>query len=99
MLGGSKNISAQTPKWGGLKVSTSQFDAPVAIFWGQCRVTTNAIDYVNFQAKKVGGKKSGGGKKGGSATYNYSASVELAMGEGPVDSIVRVFATGSTSST
>lgn len=95
--GGSSNRAQPTVVYSGLKVSTSQFDVPKQIFWGRRRLTWNAIDYVNFKAKKVGNKKSGGGKKGGGQLYTYSASVVLALGEGPLDQVKRAFASGTTS--
>lgn len=83
--------------YSGLNVSTSQYNLPVPIFWGQRRLSTNAIDYDNFQrhATSAGGK--GGGGKGGS--YDYTADVLQSLGEGPFDRIANIWASGSTTTT
>lgn len=83
--------------YSGLNVGTSQYNLPVALMWGQRRLSPNAIDYDNFQkhTQSAGGK--GGGGKGGTSTY--SADCLLALCEGPIDSIPRIWASGSTTTT
>ena len=85
--------------YSGLNVSTSQWNMPVPIFWGTVRLTTNAIDYMNFQQHSASGK--GGGKGGGGKgqNYTYSADVLMGLAEGPIDSIQNIWANGSTTTT
>jgi hypothetical protein len=90
--------SAPRPIWySGLNVGSSQLDLPVPLFWGQRRLATNAIWYGDFQKHAVSPKGKGGGK--GGQEYDYTAAVIMAMCEGQVDSIARIFAQGSTTST
>jgi len=84
--------------YSGLNVGSSQWNAPVPIFWGMRRLSTNAIWFNNFKSKPVSGKGKGGGGKGDQAK-TYSASVCLGLCEGVVDSIGNIWADGSTTTT
>lgn len=97
-LFGSPGTTHAPPVYSGLQVSTSQLDVPVAIFWGQRRLGTNAIDFADFQGHAVKGKGKGGGTKG-SQPKDYTAAVILGLCEGPIDSIANVWASGSTTTT
>lgn len=100
LLGGGNTPTNAPIIYSGLNVSTSQWNLPVAIFWGTRRLSTNAMAYANFQKHAQSGKgggKGGGGK--GGTVYTYTADVLLGLCEGPVDSIAHIWASGSTTTT
>lgn len=98
-FGGKSKTATNAPIiYSGLNVSTSQYNLPLALFWGMARVGTNAAAYDGFERHKVSGKGKGGGGKGGQQ-YDYTADTIQTLGEGPVDSIQNIWASGSTTST
>jgi hypothetical protein len=82
----------------GLNVGSSMWNAPVPIFWGMRRLSTNAIWFNHFTAKDAGGKGKGGGGKT-QQQKTYSAAVALGLCEGVVDSVTNIWANGSTTTT
>lgn len=97
-LGLGGNPHGQNPIiYGSLQVSSSRQNLPIPIFWGQRRLGINAIWYANFQKHSSGGKGKGGGGKGG-GQVTYTADVIAALAEGVVDSVVRAWTQGSTTS-
>lgn len=72
---------APVVEYSGIRVSTSQFDVPVQLFWGQRRLTTNLIDYIDFKANSVNSKGKGGGPAKSQKQYDYVATVLLGLGE------------------
>lgn len=97
-LTGSSTNTQAVVRYDGLQVGTSQFDIPILLFWGQRRVSYNALWYNNFQSHRVSSKGKGGSSKGGKQ-YTYTAAVILGLGEGTMDSILNVWANGSTTTT
>jgi hypothetical protein len=85
-------------RYDSLNVGSSLMDLPVVIFWGQRRLSTNAIWYGDFKHHPVNGKGKGGGAKAQQA-YDYTAATILALCEGPLDSVARAWAAGSTTTT
>ncbi len=81
-----------------LQVSTSQYNVPIRLFWGTCRIGSNAMDYDNFQKHQQSAKGKGGGGKGGQIN-DYTADVLLGLCEGEIDSIQNIWASGSTTTT
>jgi hypothetical protein len=94
----NKNRPPAPVRYSGLNVGTSQFDLPIPIFWGQRRLTTNAIGFDHFTKQPANGKGKGGGAKSQQA-YDYHAAVLLGLCEGVVDSIPNTWANGSTTTT
>ena len=100
-MGGYSNSSGPTNapiRYSGLNVGSSQWNAPVPIFWGMRRLSPNAIGYENFKSHSQSAKGKGGGGKGGK-TETYSASVLLGLCEGVVDEIGNIWSNGSTTTT
>lgn len=95
-LTGGKSPTQAVIKYSGLQIGTSQFDIPIPIFAGQRRLSYNCIWYNDFTAHSVSAKGKGG--KGG-GQKDYTAAVIVAMCEGVVDSILNVWANGSTTTT
>ncbi|HQS70683.1 MAG TPA: phage tail protein [Novosphingobium sp.] len=74
-------------KLAGVDIQTSLLGEALLIGWGRARISCNLIDYVAFKAKA---QKQGG--KGASYTsYTYSASVILALCEGPIGGVRTVY--------
>lgn len=74
----------------GIVVQQSTYGIPLPIGWGTNRVGASLVWYNGFQAKAV---KQKAGKGGGSQTtgYNYSASIIMAIADGPITSVRKVF--------
>ena len=83
--------------YSGINLSSSRANLGVPIGWGQFRVGTNAIWYNGFTKHKQSAKGKGGGK--GGQQYTYSADTICALLEGTIDSIVRIWQQGSTTTT
>lgn len=80
-----------TPDYTGLQLQTSVNALPVPIIWGQTKASANVIWYNNFKTLPQHSKSSG---KGGGPTltsYNYSASLIMALCEGPIAGIGQVW--------
>lgn len=80
------------PQYTGLQVQTSSSSLPVPIIFGKNSAAPNLIWYDNF--KTIETKERQGGKGGGSVTttnYTYTADVILALCEGPIAGIGRVW--------
>jgi Putative phage tail protein len=99
LLGGGKSTSTQQTAAAGLQVQTSVQGKPLALIYGMTRVAPNLIWYGDFTATQQSGGPTGkggltgaGGKGGGSGEYTYTASVQLALGEGTLNSIWDVYA-------
>jgi hypothetical protein len=87
-----KSTSSSTPRLNHIAVQTSTYGVPLAIGWGTHRRSANLVWYGDFVSKSQ--KTSQGGKGGGSSsstTYNYSAAVMMALGEGPITAIRKVY--------
>lgn len=83
--GGGKT---KKPAATGLQLQTSSNAVRRPIAWGQTKVGPNIIWYNDFRAKKI---KQGGKGAGPTIGYSYSASVILALCEGPVEDINNVW--------
>src|SRR6516164_3340633 len=76
----------QVPDYTGVALQTASMSEPVPLAWGLSRGAPNLIDYVNFKVhKKTVGK--GGSFFGKQTQYSYSASIILALCEGPITGI------------
>jgi len=85
------------PAYSGVQIQTSSQDVGLTIAWGQNRFAPNVIWYGDFASHK---HKQKAGKGGGKVTsYTYSASFQMALCEGPIDSIGRVWKDQDTSGT
>lgn len=74
-------------KLAGVQIQTSLLGEPLVIGWGRTRVSCNLIDYVAFKAKA----QKQGGKGGGYTSYTYSASIIMALCEGPIGGVRTVY--------
>jgi hypothetical protein len=80
------------PRLETVKVQTTAEGTPMACVFGRARVTGQVIWAARFLERR---NQSGGGK-GGPRTvdYAYSLSFAVALGEGPIDGVGRVWADG-----
>jgi hypothetical protein len=92
--------AAVTPDYTGLQIQTAVNALPVPIVWGESKIAPNVIWYNNFQTiveQSGGGGKGGIFSSGGGTTgYTYTASVILALCEGPVIGINQIWRGQST---
>ena len=91
--------SLQAPRQAGprlreMQVMSAAEGSPVAAVFGRARVPGQVIWAARFREKRV--ERRAGGGKGGPRTveYRYSLSFAVALCEGPVDGIGRVWADG-----
>jgi hypothetical protein len=91
---GGKHTSTSDPKLNGISVQSSTLGLPLSIGWGRNRMKCNLIWYNAFKAIPHTTKQSSGkGLSGGTSntTYTYTASIIMALGEGPVTSISTIY--------
>ena len=88
-LSSTKGSSPPT-RLNGVVVQQSTYGVPLTIGWGTNRVQGNLVWYNGFKAQAV---KQSSGKGGGSSTtgYNYSASIIMAIGDGPITGVRNVY--------
>ena len=80
------------PRLETLKVQSSADGAPMACVFGRARVTGQVIWAARFLERR---NQSGGGKGGPrNVDYDYSLSFAVALCEGPIDGVGRVWADG-----
>ena len=80
-----------------LRVMASSEGAPIPRLWGRMRVAGQVIwatDLIERKQTDSGGKGSGGGSGGKVRTYSYYANFAVALCEGEIDRIGRVWADG-----
>ncbi len=99
--GGSQPTT--TPDYTGLQIQTAVNTLPIPIIWGMSKLAPNIIWYNDFQTYAAGGGGGGkgggggGGKYGGgSSTTTYSASIIMALCEGPITGINQIWKNQST---
>ena len=84
------------PRLSDLSVQTSTYGADIPRLYGTISVMGNVIQLENNKLKETVRKKKSGGKGGGGAseptkTYSYSATFQLALCEGPIAGIRRMW--------
>ncbi len=84
------NQSMQTPDYTGLQIQTAVNTLPIPILWGTAKIAPNVVWYNDFQTQNgsSGGK---GGLFGGASGTTYSASVIMALCEGPIVGINQIW--------
>ena len=83
------------PRLTGLQLQSTAEGAPLAAVFGRARIAGQVIWAARFKEKRA--EQSSGGGKGGPKTvsYAYSLSFAVAICEGPIDGIGRVWADGA----
>lgn len=83
------------PRLTGLQLQSTAEGSPMAAAFGRARLSGQVVWAARFKEKRV--EQSSGGGKGGPRTvsYSYSLSFAVAVCEGPIDGIGRVWADGA----
>lgn len=96
LFGGKPQIST-TPDYTGLQIQTAVNTLPIPIVWGMSKLAPNVIWYNDFQTHYGSSSSGGGGGKGSlfstpsSTETTYSASIILALCEGPITGVSTVY--------
>mgnify|MGYP005840795227 CR=1 FL=1 len=92
IMGGGSQV-VERGRAGSLRVQTAEEGAPIPRIAGRMRVAGQVIWSTRFRQSV---RKSGGGKGGGPSvrSYSYTISFAVALAEGPIDRIGRVWADG-----
>lgn len=87
-----RQASQAITRYAGIQVQSSALGMQIPVGWGTFRCRCNLVDYFNFQSKA---QKAQTGKGGQTTTgYSYSASLVLAICEGPIDAVTQVWVNG-----
>jgi len=87
-----RQASQAITRYAGIQVQTSALGMQIPVGWGTFRCRCNLVDYFNFKSKPQTAAAAG---KGGVTTgYTYSASLVLAICEGPIDHVTQVWVNG-----
>lgn len=93
-LFGAPKVSNNAPVISSLRVQTSCYGKPLPLVYGRTRVAPNLIWYNDFQSHPHSSSASagkGGGGAQGSTEYTYSAALILALCEGQIIDVPRVW--------
>lgn len=92
-------INREGPRLADLSVQVSTYGKMIPLVYGTVRIAGNVIWSRPIKETKVTTTSSSGGGKGGSGrvdtnttTYSYSVTLAIALCEGPINEIVRVWA-------
>ena len=93
----SQTISTSEPRAWGLRLQQSSYGHPIPIHYGKGRLSGNLIWKGDFEAIASTSKEEAEGKGGGgvtteSTTYTYRVAFQLALCEGPIETIIAYWA-------
>ncbi|WP_010486950.1 phage tail protein [Pseudomonas sp. S9] len=95
LLDPPKGPTVEGPRLSDLSLQTSTFGRFLARFYGKLAVTGNIIWLEGNKLKETVKKKKQGGKGGGGGTttktYTYSATFAIALGEGQLAAVTRIW--------
>jgi hypothetical protein len=102
LFGASKPRRSEGPRLSDLRITTSTEGAPIPRIYGRARLGGQVI-WADDIRERVVTRRSGGSGKGGAASapasetteYRYSATFAVALAEGTITSIGRVWADGA----
>ena len=85
-----RQASQTVTRYAGIQVQTSALGLQIPLGWGTFRCKCNLVDYLDF--KSTGQSSKSGGKGGSNTTgYTYTATIIMAVCEGPIDGIDMVY--------
>lgn len=84
-----KTAGAAITRYAGIQVQTSSLGLQIPVGWGTFRCSCNLVDYLDFKSSKQQA-----GKGGQTVGYSYSATIIMAICEGPIDAITSVYVDG-----
>lgn len=89
---GARSTAAAPTRYAGIQVQTSALGVQIPIIWGTGRCKCNLVDYLDFNATA---QKAQTGKGGQTTTgYSYTATIIVAICEGPIFDITQVWVDG-----
>ncbi|MEM1314034.1 MAG: host specificity protein, partial [Pseudomonadota bacterium] len=92
---GSGSAAVERGKAGTLRLQTAEEGAPIPRVYGRMRVTGQVIWSTRFREEVIEGEVGGKGTGGQTVRdYQYSVSFAVALAEGPIERIGRVWADG-----
>lgn len=100
IFGGKARINQEGPRLNDLMVQASSYGKAIPLIYGNSRIAGNIIwsrpiqEHVTTTTQSSGGGKGGGGGSVETTTtsYTYTASIAVAICEGPITEVVRVWA-------
>jgi hypothetical protein len=100
LFGGSRTLTREGPRLKDLAVQTSTYGAMIPVLYGTARLAGNILWALPIKETAVTSTRSSGGGKGGgggrvtesTTTYSYSVTLAIALCEGAVDGLGRVWA-------
>lgn len=99
VFGSGALSSIEGPRLPDLAVQTSTYGKMIPLVYGMVRMSGNIIwsrpiheRVTRTTSSAGGGKGGGGGATQTSTTYSYSVSLAIAICEGPIDSVLRIWA-------
>jgi hypothetical protein len=96
LFGKKKSVSSSSPVISSLRVTTALAGKAIPIIWGKTRISPNVIEYVDFETIAHNSSSQSGGKGGGSSnnsdtSYTYTAALEMAICQGPINAVTAVW--------
>lgn len=98
LLGNGSLANVEGPRLANLAVQTSTYGRMIPLVYGTVRIAGNILwsrpikELATTTTHSSGGGKGGAGVKQSSTAYSYTVTLAIAICEGPIDSIVRVWA-------
>lgn len=87
----STTITSRSNKIDAFQSTVCEFGTPVPLLYGTSKVSPNLMCYQDFTTKEKKTTQKSGKAKSVSITYLYSVYAELALGEGPIQGVSRIW--------
>lgn len=93
MVARRQSLGTVEPRLGGIRIQTSAYGLAIPKVYGLCRVPGNLLWYGGFRAipQEERAETGKGGSPPSRVYYVYSADVMMALGEGPITEVRRVW--------
>jgi hypothetical protein len=96
-MGGAPDVNLVSPVAAGIRIQTSVYGKPIALAYGQPRLSGNLVWYNDFTpiahtSTQSSGGKGGGGGSTSQTTWTYTVAGILALCEGPIGGVPAVWA-------
>lgn len=85
------NFTSRSNKIDAFQSTVCEFGTPVPLLYGTCKVAPNLICYQDFTTREKRVTQKSGKSKSTTITYLYYVYVELALGEGIIDGVSKVW--------
>ena len=85
------NFTSRSNKIDAFQSTVCEFGTPVPLLYGTCKVAPNLICYQDFTTRERRVTQKSGKSKSTTITYLYYVYVELALGEGVIDGVSKVW--------